>query len=54
MSRENGRKWDGRSRVPTQLYKDNYNNIFGKKVKKKKDDELNHKKNDSEAKNVVR
>jgi len=54
MSRKNGRRWDGRSRVPTQLYKDNYNNIFGKKVKKKKDDELVSKKVDCEAKNVVR
>jgi hypothetical protein len=24
-------KWDGKSRIPTQLYKDNYNRIFGKK-----------------------
>ena len=25
-----GRRWDGRSRIPTQQYKDNYNEIFKK------------------------
>ena len=29
--REKGRKWDGRSRVSTQQYKDNYDSIFKKK-----------------------
>ena len=29
-------KWDGKSRIPTQLYKDNYNRIFGKKDDKRK------------------
>ena len=26
-----GKRWDGRSRIPTQQYKDNYNEIFKKK-----------------------
>ena len=26
-----GKQWDGRSRVSTQQYKDNYDEIFGKK-----------------------
>ena len=26
-----GRRWDGRSRISTQQYKDNYNEIFKKK-----------------------
>ena len=25
-----GRRWDGRSRIPTKQYKDNYNEIFKK------------------------
>ena len=29
-------KWDGKSRIPSQLYKDNYNRIFGKKDDKMK------------------
>ena len=29
-------KWDGRSRIPTKQYKDNYNAIFGKKSNDKK------------------
>ena len=29
-------KWDGRSRVPTKQYKDNYDQIFGKKKKTKR------------------
>ena len=24
-------KWDGKSRIPTKLYKENYDRIFGKK-----------------------
>ncbi len=28
-------KWDGRSRIPTQLYKDNYNRIFNVKAPQK-------------------
>ena len=27
--REKGRKWDGRSRIPTDKYKNNWNDIFG-------------------------
>ena len=30
--REKGRKWDGRSRISTETYKNNWNDIFGKKV----------------------
>ena len=29
-------KCDGKSRIPTQLYKDNYDRIFGKKDDKRK------------------
>ncbi len=29
-------KWDGRSRIPTKQYKDNYNDIFRKKRNDKK------------------
>lgn len=29
-------KWDGRSRIPTKQYKDNYDQIFGKKKKTKR------------------
>lgn len=36
MSREKGRKWDGKSRIPTDKYKEEYNRIFGKKKKKTK------------------
>ena len=28
---EKGRRWDGKSRIPTKQYKDNYNEIFKKK-----------------------
>ena len=31
-----GRRWDGRSRIPTQQYKDNYNEIFKKNKENKK------------------
>jgi len=30
-------KYDGRSRLPTKKYKDEYNRIFGKKIKKDKE-----------------
>ena len=33
-------KWDGKSRIPTQLYKDNYDRIFGKKNDKRENIEL--------------
>ena len=29
--KEKGRKWDGRSRIATEEYKNNYNEIFKKK-----------------------
>jgi hypothetical protein len=32
--REKGRQWDGRSRVPTDEYKKNYDEIFKKKENK--------------------
>ena len=30
--RDKGRKWDGRSRISTETYKKNWNDIFGKEV----------------------
>ena len=33
MSEKKKPKWDGRSRIPTQQYKDNYNEIFKKEKK---------------------
>ena len=30
--REKGRKWDGRSRVSTNQYKKNWNDIFGQRI----------------------
>ena len=32
-----GKRWDGRSRIPTQQYKDNYNEIFKKEKTNTKD-----------------
>lgn len=29
--KEVGRKWDGRTRIPTETYKKNFDEIFGKK-----------------------
>ena len=37
MTREKGRKWDGRSRPPSDLYKKNFDEIFGKKEEKEND-----------------
>ena len=37
MSRESGRKWDGRSRVTTEWYKKRYDEIFKKKTKELND-----------------
>ena len=35
MSRKaKGRKWDGRSRVSTDLYRKRWDEVFGKKIKK--------------------
>ena len=28
---EYGKKWDGKSRIPTEKYKNNFDEIFGKK-----------------------
>tara|TARA_B100000780_G_C20733992_1_gene291632 strand:- start:186 stop:359 length:174 start_codon:yes stop_codon:yes gene_type:complete len=41
MSRrkEKGKRWDGRSRIPTAVYKHNYNEIFRNKI------ETNHETN---------
>ena len=33
MSKKKNPQWDGRSRIPTQQYKDNYNEIFNKEKK---------------------
>jgi len=30
--RNKGRQWDGRSRISTDTYKNNWNDIFGKEV----------------------
>ena len=31
--REHERKWDGKSRIPDDTYRQNWNNIFGQKEK---------------------
>ena len=36
--KESGRKWDGRSRIPTDHYRKRYDEIFKKKTKKEKID----------------
>ena len=36
------RPWDGRSRIPTQQYKDNYNEIFKKEKKNIKNNSKSH------------
>jgi len=33
MTQDKARKWDGRSRPTNDLYKENFNRIFGKKEK---------------------
>ena len=40
-----GRRWDGRSRIPTKQYKDNYNEIFKK--------EKTNTKNNSKPRNTI-
>ena len=35
--RDNGRKWDGKSRVSTSTYKKNWNDIFKKEKKETKE-----------------
>ena len=42
--REKGRKWDGRSRIATEEYKNNYNEIF---KKEKTDETTEDKKQDT-------
>ena len=32
-TKDKGRKWDGRSRIPTKKYKENYDRIFKEKKK---------------------
>jgi hypothetical protein len=32
MSKESGRKWDGRSRITTEFYRKRYDEIFNKKT----------------------
>ena len=34
MTKEKGRKWDGKSRVSNEVYRKRYDEIFGKKKKK--------------------
>ena len=46
--KEKGRKWDGRSRIATEQYKNNYNEIFKKEktngtAKDKKQDIKNNR-----------
>jgi len=38
-SKDKGRKWDGKSRVSTDLYRKRYDEIFKKKTEKEKLDE---------------
>ena len=38
-AKNKGRKWDGKSRVSTDLYRKRYDEIFKKKTKKEKLDE---------------
>ena len=44
MGREKGRKWDGRSRLPSDLYKKRLEEIFGKKKPEEKEKEEEKKK----------
>ena len=36
--KEKGRKWDGKSRVSNDLYRKNFETIFGKKINKDKEE----------------
>jgi hypothetical protein len=36
--KEKGRKWDGKSRVSNDLYRKNFDIIFGKKINKDKEE----------------
>ena len=46
MSKEKGRQWDGHSRPSTDLYKKNFDEIFGKKEEDKKENKEEEKTND--------
>jgi len=35
---EPGKKWDGKSRIPTEEFKKNFDEIFGKKKEDKEED----------------
>jgi hypothetical protein len=39
MKKDKGRKWDGKSRVSTDLYRKRWDEIFKKKTEKEKLDE---------------
>jgi len=41
--REKGRQWDGRSRIPDDTYRKNWEDIFGKREKPKEEEENNKK-----------
>ena len=36
--KEKGRKWDGKSRISNDLYRENFNEIFGVKEDKEKEE----------------
>ena len=36
--KEKGRKWDGKSRISNDLYRKNFETIFGKKIDKDKEE----------------
>jgi hypothetical protein len=38
IKKERGRKWDGKSRVSNDLYRKNFEIIFGKKIDKDKEE----------------
>jgi|TARA_B110000971_G_scaffold128197_1_gene131175 hypothetical protein len=44
MSKKEKGKWDGRSRIPTAVYKHNYNEIFGNKTETKQETNKNDEK----------
>ena len=44
MGREKGRQWDGRSRLPSDLYKKRLEEIFGKKKPEEKEKKEEEKK----------
>ncbi len=53
--KENGRKWDGRSRVSNDVYRKRFDEIFGKKEKDPFDTEIKEDKkiNDEELKKIA-